>query len=127
MRRAIEELEGKYRQLQLNRKQEAEIERYSDKYAPAADGTVHLLNSMISRADEYPEELVALGFGHGVKCQARGAKAKLMVTEEIDSEVESSSEVSTPPEDPEYEENDYIEAYHDDDEQESEEDFEDML
>ncbi|KAI5190748.1 hypothetical protein NECID01_1115 [Nematocida sp. AWRm77] len=127
MRRAIEELEGKYKQIELNKRKEEEIKRYTDKYTDVLDGTTYLINTMINRAEEYPEELVRLGFGHGVKCKAKREKARSMQIEEIDSEVEPSSEESGEQEESECEDNDYIEQYGDDDEAESEEDVEDML
>jgi len=124
MRHIIERLEEKYESIKMNRKKSKEIERYSDKYRTAEELPWTLV-PMINRTKEYPEELVRLGFGYGVKCKTKGAEIKSMDMEEIGSEVEESEETSEEKESSE--ENDYIETYYDDDEKESEDDIEDYM
>ncbi|OAG30009.1 hypothetical protein NEDG_01556 [Nematocida displodere] len=113
MRRAIETLSEKYKSVSLCEEVEVEIERYSDKYQKNSDGSLNILTALISQAEEFPAEIVAGGFGHGVKCAAKGSSSKSVFSVEIGSEVEEESE-DTPEE--ESEDNDYNENYYDDDE-----------
>ncbi|KAI5186369.1 hypothetical protein NEHOM01_1423 [Nematocida homosporus] len=128
MRKVLEALADQYRYLGISKEKERAIERYSDKYRQNQDGTVNLIPALIENSEEYPQELVKLGFGHGVKCQSKGAsiKALFMQEAEINSEVEES-EASTSQKEEESEENDYMAAYLDDDEMESDDEIEDVM
>lgn len=115
MKKYVEMMQAKFREVKYDgRSESSEIERYSDRYREDRDGSATLLGKMLEWANEYPEELVREGFGHGVNCRARGSQGKTLappieVPDEMDAEEEEEMQEGE-------EDNDYVEDYFDDDE-----------
>lgn len=128
MRKSIERILEKYQSLGIYKAEDSPVPRYSDKYRKRTDGTINIITAIYSRAEDYPNELVESGFGHGEKYKRKGATEELVFTTKIDSEVEESEE-SENKETSENEEmgNDYMENYYDNDEQETPDESEDVM
>lgn len=128
MRRSIRQLLDTYRRLGIEKGERGNIPRYSDKYRREKDGTVNIIGEIHSRSEEYPNELVEGGFGHGKKYKAGKSAEELVFTTKIDSEVEESEETEEK-NDSENEEmdNDYIENYYDTENDDTEDENEDVI
>ncbi|KAI5192705.1 hypothetical protein NEMIN01_2162 [Nematocida minor] len=128
MKKSIEMLLETYKSLGIYKEQKGRVARYSDKYRKDKDGTVNIIAAIHNRSEEYPNELVEAGFGHGSKYKTKGAAEELIFTTKIDSEVEESEESENKePSENEDMENDYMENYYDNDERETEEEEEDVM
>ncbi|EHY64783.1 DNA-directed RNA polymerase III subunit RPC7 [Nematocida ausubeli] len=128
MKKTIENLLQKYKSFGIEKKRTEGVPRYSDKYKKDTDGTINIIGAIYSRSQEYPNELVESGFGHGIKYKTAGASEEHIFTTNIDSEVEESeeSENKEPSENDEMD-NDYMENYYDDDDQETDDNDEDVM
>ncbi|EIJ87999.1 hypothetical protein NEPAR06_1749 [Nematocida parisii] len=129
MRKTIEGLLHRYKTFGIYREKEKAVFRYTDKYNKDTDGTVNIITAMQNGSEEYPNELVECGFGHGSKYKKAGTAEEHIFTTSIDSEVEESEESENNEMDNENEEmdNDYMENYYDNDEQETDDNEEDVI
>ncbi|KAH9385141.1 uncharacterized protein NEMAJ01_0037 [Nematocida major] len=128
MKKSIESLLEKYQSFGIYEEKKGAIARYSDKHRKYKDGTIHIITAIHSRSEDYPNELVESGFGHGEKYKTKGASEEHIFTTSIDSEVEESEESeSNPPSENEDMENDYMENHYEDDDDETPGESEDVI